>query len=109
MPVPGLSSVVQLAAGEAHTCARTSAGQVYCWGLNNNGQLGDGTTLNRQAPTLVALPSGVTGFTRIAAGSLHTCGLTASGALYCWGDNLLGQLGDGTNTDRLQPVRVADP
>jgi adhesin/invasin len=109
VPVPGLSSVVQLAAGEAHTCARTSAGQVYCWGLNNNGQLGDGTTLNRQAPTLVALPSGVTGFTRIAAGSLHTCGLTASGALYCWGDNLLGQLGDGTNTDRLQPVRVADP
>lgn len=109
VPVPGLSSVVQIVAGEAHTCARTSSNQVYCWGLNNNGQLGDGTQSNRQAPTLVALPLGVTGFTRITAGSLHTCGLTAAGELYCWGDNLLGQLGDGTTTDRLLPTRVADP
>ncbi len=107
--VLGLSSVVQLTAGLAHTCARTSGTQVYCWGLNDSGQLGNGSFNNAQVATLVTLPGGVTGFTSISAGASHTCGVTSTGALYCWGDNTNGQLGDGSGSDQNLPVLVTNP
>ena len=74
-----------------------------CWGENNAGQLGDGSTSDRRVP--VAVVSGTT-FTSIAAGSGHTCGVTAGGEAYCWGQNFNGQLGDGTTVNRTTPVHV---
>ena len=105
VPVAGLSSgVVALAGGGYFVCALTEQGQVYCWGANDNGQLGDGTDSDRGTPVAVGgLPGAVTA---LAAGSLHTCALTASGEVWCWGDNRSGQLGDGTLADRFVPGRA---
>ena len=75
-----------LYAGDYHTCGLTRAGAAYCWGDNEFGQVGDGSTSNRSTPVAV---SGALIFTALAPGSigLHSCGLTTSGAAYCWGWN----------------------
>jgi alpha-tubulin suppressor-like RCC1 family protein len=103
--VPGLSNVVSIAAGAFHTCAVLVDGTARCWGLNADGQVGDGTggpNTNRSLPTTV---SGLGGAIDIAAGASHTCALTTS-VVRCWGDNLFGQLGDNTRNDRLLPGNV---
>ena len=104
-----------LAAGNFHSCGLTNSGAAYCWGRNPNGQIGDGSTTNRTTPTAV---SGGLTFSSIAAGgdffsSLeqinagHTCALSVSGAAYCWGYGLGGQLGDGTRANRTTPTLVS--
>ncbi len=102
--VTGLpSNVAAIAAGGAHTCALASTGGVMCWGANDAGQLGDGTTNQRLTPVdVVGLAAGVV---EIAAGERHSCARTAT-AVKCWGANDFGQLGDGTTTQRLTPVDV---
>lgn len=92
-----------IAAGQSHTCAIASSGTTYCWGLNEHGQLGDGTSTQRTSPTAVTGPQ----FVAVTAGVRHTCGLTSAGVAYCWGDNTHGQLGDGATTGRLAPTAVA--
>jgi alpha-tubulin suppressor-like RCC1 family protein len=94
---------VAVSGGFAHTCAVTTGGAVKCWGANDRGQLGDGTSLDSAIPVDVALPAAATA---VAAGYVHTCAL-AGGAAYCWGDNTTGALGDGTTVARASPVQVA--
>lgn len=103
--VPSLANGVQsLSAGIGHVCALLSDGSVKCWGWNGNGQLGDGTTADRNVPTNVSgLSSGVA---EIATGGYHTCARMTSGGVKCWGKNVRGQLGDGTGDDRHTPVDV---
>ena len=98
--VIGLDEVVSIAAGMAHACALRQSGQVWCWGDNGYGQLGDGTMTNRPAP--VRVPNlNYFSFGHITAGAWHTCALTDYGAVFCWGDNTYGQLGIGAGIERL--------
>jgi len=99
------ASVVALAAGGYDTCALLSTGHVYCWGYNQNYQLGDGTQASHHAPTVAV--SGISTATAIVAGYDHNCALLANHHVDCWGHNNLGQLGDGTQTTRTAPVEVS--
>lgn len=98
--VPAFASI---ATGRAHTCALTDAGVAYCWGLNDNGQLGDQSTTNRAIPTKV---STTLVFRRIAVGGGHTCAVTTNDVAYCWGSASFGQLGDGTTVGKSVPTPV---
>jgi alpha-tubulin suppressor-like RCC1 family protein len=98
-----------LVAGALHTCGLTITGAAYCWGYGEVGQLGDNTPANHHTPVAVSLPSGVAGFASLMAGASHTCGLTSTGAAWCWGYNVVGQLGDNSDTDRYAPVEVSLP
>lgn len=97
-------TVLETSSAGSHTCGLTPDGEAWCWGRNDSGQLGDGTTESRNRPTPVAtsLRFGV-----IAPASHHTCALTTDGAAWCWGDNSAGQLGDNSLTGRRAPVAVA--
>ncbi len=100
-PVIGLSDASSIASGLFHTCATTTGGLVFCWGGNSTGELGDGTTVNRNTPVPVReLPQPVDA---VAAAFGHSCALTRSGAVLCWGSNFAGQLGR-TTSGSLDPV-----
>jgi alpha-tubulin suppressor-like RCC1 family protein len=105
MQVSGLSSgVAQVSTGTHSTCA-VIAGGAECWGGNGHGQLGDGSTTRHLLPTDV---SGLTsGVASIATSSSHTCAVTDLGGARCWGNNLYGELGDGTTHTRLLPIDVS--
>ncbi|MCC7535702.1 MAG: hypothetical protein IT379_05790 [Deltaproteobacteria bacterium] len=100
--VPG--TVVEVAAGTDHTCARNDAGEVYCWGRNDRGSVGDGSTSTVVfSPVLVSLPSRATA---VGAGLDATCAVLETGDVHCWGRNEDGQLGDGSRIDQRAPVRA---
>ncbi|MBU0467425.1 MAG: hypothetical protein KKF39_07235, partial [Nanoarchaeota archaeon] len=90
--------------GSNNGCGILTNGSVMCWGYNSDGQLGDGTTAQRNNPVLVNTSNL---FISVDSGEFHTCGILTNGSLMCWGDNDVGQIGDGTiTTDRLNPVMV---
>jgi len=82
-------------------------GRVHAWGANNSGQLGDGTTIDRNTPVQVSQASGMVGVIAVAAGAEHSLALDSNGDIWAWGRNAVGQLGDGGNADRSLPVRLA--
>ena len=112
-PVAGLS-VVAVASGDNHTCALSAEGAVLCWGLNANGQLGNGvlaepgpTPAFSAAPVAIVGPLASLKVTAIAAGGNNTCAVAQGAAVYCWGDNSAGQLGIGAaGAARPTPTRV---
>ena len=100
-----------VAAGIYHSCAIFVGGTVKCWGLNDHGQLGDGTTGNSDGTTNYSLGyvavTGITTATSISAGSDYSCALLTGGTVKCWGTNGFGQLGNGTTTSSSVPVSVS--
>ena len=99
-----MAGIVQVVAAYKSTCVLTSAGGVKCWGNNEFGQLGDGTTTNRASPVdVIGLTSGVA----VIGGSAQSmCAITTAGALKCWGYNGTGGLGVGDNAHRSVPTQV---
>ncbi|HJK99848.1 MAG TPA: hypothetical protein RMH85_23060 [Polyangiaceae bacterium LLY-WYZ-15_(1-7)] len=106
-PVEGTAGALDLAVGAGHTCfvAEVPAGDpvVRCFGVNDDGQLGIGTTASTEGVVEVA---GVEDAVQVTAGRFHSCALDGTGRVWCWGRNRSGQLGDGTRVDRLSPVPV---
>ena len=104
----GNSGVTAVDVGNSYYTCALKGGQVYCWGYNYYGQLGDGTYTQRTTPLFVGNGAmGNSGVTAVAAGGYHACALKG-GQVYCWGPNGSGQLGDGTTTNRTTPTLVAD-
>ena len=108
--LPAGTAVTEVAAGEDHSVARTATGGALAWGLNDQGQLGNGTTDNSDIPLPVSIPSG-TSVTAVATGASadHTVALTSVGQVLAWGANGSGQLGNGTTNGSDLPVETALP
>ena len=126
VPVSGGLDFTSGSAGAQHACGVTSAGVAYCWGDNNFGQLGNGSTTGSTKPSRVVggltfaaltVAGDLFNYTTVTAGGRHTCGIASTqgpsagvaGAVYCWGDNSAGQLGNGWATTSSVPVNVAGP
>ena len=98
-----ISGAAQVAAGSEQTCAVLTSSHVECWGRNEQGQLGNGSTLGADIPVEV---QGLTGATEVATGSVDSCAVLLSGHVDCWGESETGQLGGGSTTKSTTPVEV---
>lgn len=101
--VPGLTDITKVEAGGIHCLALTSGGEIWSWGFNGAGELGDGTTNSRSTPVQV---TGLTNVSDISAGYLSSLALKTDGTVWAWGANAYGQLGDGTTINRPTPQQV---
>ena len=107
LPNGGVAGL-QVAAGAAHGCALDNTGAGVCWGLNTNGQLGNGSTTSTDSPGLVTASGVLSGvnLTQIDGGNADTCAAAAGGAAYCWGINTNGELGNSSTTQSTTAVAV---
>jgi alpha-tubulin suppressor-like RCC1 family protein len=95
-------------AGGDTTCARKTTGRLYCWGRDEQGEVGDGGANNGPHPAPTEVAGGFTDWTAFSAGKFHTCARRATGRLYCWGYDGYGEVGDGgANTNRFAPAQVS--
>jgi alpha-tubulin suppressor-like RCC1 family protein len=116
-----ITTASTISAGEYHSCAVLQDGTAQCWGAAAFGQVGDGTTADSSSPVTVIGPGGygtLTGIATVSAGGgnwpdgngtdnyEHTCALLTDGTVVTWGQNIYGQLGDGTTTMSISPVGV---
>ena len=102
--VPGLTGVVTAACGYRHACALLGSGALYCWGHNINGEVGDGTRVERTTPALV--PGG--SYIQVDATNGTTCALRSDQTAWCWGSNAWGRLASPIGSaDAFSPRRVA--
>ncbi len=97
-----------LAAGGFHSLAVKRNGTIWGWGSNQSGQLGNGTLVDQQLPSLIADLDGLADIVAVAAGAQHSLALSGTGEVYGWGANGAGQLGDGTAVGSLTPVLLAN-
>jgi alpha-tubulin suppressor-like RCC1 family protein len=113
--VAGGLSLKRVTTGWQHACAESTLNRAYCWGSNAYGQLGVGTFAGPEVCnglSCSSTPTQVLGglfFRQLSAGSVHVCGKASTAVLYCWGNGLNGNLGDGTTEFRTTPTPVADP
>ena len=109
VPIPDGSPVADVQVGPASACALTTAGAVWCWGTNDDGEVGIGyRTAKVVLPAKVSLPPGTVA-SAVTVGLDRACALSDGGRAWCWGDNYEGALGDGTYTDSPSPVAVITP
>jgi alpha-tubulin suppressor-like RCC1 family protein len=101
--VPGPTGVAGLFVGQRSACALDGTGEIWCWGANNLGQMGDSTTTNVTSPKNVV---GITNVTKIGVGDDHSCALDAAGEVYCWGGNYDGQVGNNQTVFVTTPQKV---
>jgi alpha-tubulin suppressor-like RCC1 family protein len=102
-----VTSQAAVSAGYTHACT-ISSGKAYCWGDNSDGELGNGSTVSSSVPVAVVTSgvlAGVT-LTQVTAGFFFTCALSTTGAVYCWGFNADGELGNNSTTNSSVPVAV---
>lgn len=104
-PLAHAGVATTIGTGSYHSCATISTGGAKCWGSGSFGQLGDGIKSNRSTPVTVQGLSKYT-ITSIAGGTYYTCALTSTGQVFCWGDNSVGQLGNGSYVSSSTPVAV---
>lgn len=102
------SGMVAVQPGEFHTCAMDQFGAVWCWGLAQGGRLGDGTTMSDKLTPAAVMGLGQGAAIAISAGGTGGCALSRGGEVKCWGENVHGEVGDGTTTARSAPVLVRD-
>ncbi len=104
-PTQDTEAGIQLAfdAGARHTCALYGSGEVWCWGDNDYGQLGDGTLAGAREPVRV---KGIPPAVAIACGQAHSCAVANDGSVWCWGSNDAGQSGDGNAGRQPSPARI---
>ncbi len=111
--VTGITGAITVTSGGYHSCATTGAGEIWCWGLDNHGQIGDGSSMDTCTMpngdvscriTPVKVP-GLTGVTQASAGNFYTCAVYNE-LLNCWGQNANGQLGNNSTMDESSPVSV---
>ncbi len=114
-PVNGINEAVQVSVSGAHACALLRRGTVKCWGLNYDGQLGNGKKSSddmaknpdaKQGVSEAVTVNGITGAVQVSTGATHSCALLNNGTVACWGANDQGQLGDGTTTHSAVAVTV---
>ncbi len=110
----GAAQATAVASGGAHSCVLVSpddglGGEIFCFGDNSYGQLGDGTLTSRPAPALVSLGPTAVRATAVSAGGGHTCAIDVTGQPWCWGRDDSGQLGVGTGANQPTPMPVPLP
>ncbi len=108
--VSAISEVTAVSAGHDSACALRLSGHIACWGWNGLGQLGYGTGEEEEEPSQSSVPVpvfGISGATSISVGVDYACAVLSSGSIDCWGDNEIGQLGNGTTENSSRPVRVS--
>ena len=101
--VSGISTATKIVTGQWHTCALLSNGQVWCWGVNSFGELGDGTTTNRNAPVQAGLPSNTA--VDVFIGGRTTAAVLSNGKVYTWGSNVNSKAKCNTNTSAISTPR----
>ncbi len=99
-------SWANLSAGSTHSCGVTTDGGLFCWGNNVVGQVGNGKSGALQTSPSPEPIANNTSWKTVQAGDSHSCAITTAGALWCWGNNVRGQLGDGTEDNRLEPLEI---
>jgi alpha-tubulin suppressor-like RCC1 family protein len=103
----GTNSWSKISAGLSYAVGLLANGQIYSWGLNSVGQLGDGTTTSRSSPVFTSITSGIS-WAQITSAEVTAYARAANGALYAWGGSALGQLGDGTTVNKSSLVKIGN-
>ncbi len=105
--IKGNQRIIQVSCGGSHAGAITEDGELYMWGWNEYGQLGDGSKISKKKPVKIKI-KGNPRITQVACGGTHTGAVTESGKLYTWGNNSGGQLGNGTHVRKRRPVYIME-